>query len=107
MYETKNQIFPYGFRDSFNPPPSGYPGNAAYDRWGWWWFNFMPGYDDDAQKKALRCPSKLLRNPSLTSNLLYSNYGVNRSICKSAQDIQNKKEFVGAAPTYDNQAGLC
>ena len=96
MYETKNQAFPYGFRDSFTPPPGGYPGNAAYDRMGWWWFNVLEGYGDETKKRTLRCPSKLLRHYNLTSNLLYGNYGVNRSICKSPDGIQSHwKEFVG------------
>jgi len=97
MYETKNQAFPYGFRYSFTPPPGGFSGNAAYDGRGWWWFNVMEGYGDDTKNRALRCPSKSLRHPGLTSNLLYGNYGVNRSICKSPDDIQKyRKEFVGA-----------
>lgn len=96
MYETKNQAFPYGFRDSFTPPPGGFPGSAAYDRRGWWWFNVMEVYGYDTKKRALRCPSKLLRHPSLTSNLLYGNYGVNRSICKSPDDnLIRREEFVG------------
>jgi len=97
MYESKNHAFPYGFRDSFTPPPGGFSGDAAYDRRAWWWFNIMEGYDNDAKKRTLRCPSKSLRHPKLTTNILYGNYGVNRSICKSPDDIQShKKEFVGA-----------
>jgi len=97
MYENKKEAFPYGFRDSFTPPPGGFPGSSVYDRWGWWWFNVMEGYGDETKKRTLRCPSRLLRHPSLTNNLLYGNYGVNRSICKSPDDIQRqRKEFVGA-----------
>ena len=97
MYETKHQAFPYGFQDSFIPPPGDFSGSAVYDRLGLWWFNKMEGYDGDTQRRALCCPSKLLRDPSLTRNLLYGNYGVNRSICKSPDDIQrNRKEFIGA-----------
>jgi prepilin-type processing-associated H-X9-DG protein/prepilin-type N-terminal cleavage/methylation domain-containing protein len=97
MYETKNQAFPYGFRDSFTPPPGGYLGSTAYDRLGLWWFHGMEGYNDDTQRRILLCPSKLLRHPSLTRNLLYGNYGVNRSICKSPDDTRTRREeFVGA-----------
>ena len=97
IYETKHQAFPYGFRDSFTEPPGGFASRSVYDRWGWWWFNFMEGYDDDVKKRTLRCPSRLVRNPRLTNNLLYGNYGVNRSICKSLDDIRSRrKEFVGA-----------
>ena len=97
MYESKNHAFPYGFRDSFTPPPGGFPGNATYDRRAWWWFNNMEGYDRDAKKRTLRCPSKSLRHSKLKTNILYGNYGVNRSICKSPVDIRKyKKDFVGA-----------
>ena len=97
MYETKNQAFPYGFQDYFTPPPGGFLGSTAYDRLGWWWFNVMEGYDDDTQRRTLHCPSKLLRHPKLTNNLLYGNYGVNQSICKNPDDIRShRKEFVGA-----------
>jgi prepilin-type processing-associated H-X9-DG protein len=97
MYESKNHAFPYGFRDSFTPPPGGFPGNSEYDKRAWWWFNVMEGYGDGIKRKALRCPSKLLRHPDLINNILYGNYGVNRSICKSPDDIKKYwKEFVGA-----------
>ena len=97
MYEEKNHAFPYGFRDSFTKPPGGFPGDATYNRQGWWWFNIMEGYDDETKKRTLRCPSKSLRHPRLTTNILYGNYGVNRSLCKSPDGIQKYwKEFVGA-----------
>lgn len=97
MHETKNQAFPCSYQFIRDPPPGGYPGSGGYDKIGWWWFNFMEGYEDYEKKMALRCPSKLLRHPDLTSNLLYGNYGVNRSICKSPDDIRKYKEdFVGA-----------
>ena len=98
MYRDKNYAFPYGFRDSFDDaPPSGFPGDASYDRRAWWWFNIMEGYENGANKRILQCPSKSLRHPKLKTNILYGNYGVNRSICKSPGDIRKyKKEFVGA-----------
>jgi len=98
MYKDKNEAFPYGFRDSFDEPPGGFSGDSEYDRQAWWWFNIMEGYDNDAMKITLQCPSKSLRHPKLTTNILYGNYGVNRSICKSPGDIRKyKKEFVGAS----------
>jgi len=97
MYEENNQSFPYGFRESFDPPPGGFLRSSVYDGQGWWWFHVMGRYVDKTKKSALRCPSKLVRNPRLKSNPLYGNYGVNRSLCKSPDDIQrDRKEFVGA-----------
>ena len=97
MYKDKKEEFPYGFRDSFTSPPGGFPGDSEYDRQAWWWFNIMEGYENDANKRILQCPSKSLRHPKLITNILYGNYGVNRSICKSPVDIRKyKKDFVGA-----------
>ncbi len=98
MYETDNQTFPYGFRFSLTPPPGGYSGFLEYDRPGWWWFNFIEGFykKSDSKRTVVKCPSKQLRNPKLKNNILCGNYGVNQSICKSSDDIQNhRKEFIG------------
>jgi prepilin-type processing-associated H-X9-DG protein len=95
MYEDDNQTFPYGFFDSFTPPPGGYVGSPAYDRMGWWWFHFLEGYDQ-MNSTLFRCPSELLSDPKLKSSVLYGNYGVNRSICRSSDDVRSQREeFVG------------
>jgi len=102
MYETDNETFPYGFLDQFNPaPPGGFVGDPTKDRLAWWWFHFMEGYTD-TKKKMLRCPSKLLNNPSLNNNILYGNYGVNHSICKGPKEIQNPTEFAGVPLCKDD-----
>lgn len=97
IYEADNQTFPYGFFSSFTPPPGGFPGNRAYDGIGWWWFNYtsdLPG-TNRGKKTTLWCPSRLIRDPKL-DYVLHSNYGVNRSICKSPGNIQSdRKEFLG------------
>ena len=98
MYEAENQTFPYGFHFSHTPPPGGYPGYIQYDRPGWWWFNFIEGFykKSDSKRTVVKCPSKQLRNPKLKNNILCGNYGVNRSVCKSSDDIQShRKEFTG------------
>jgi len=98
VYETENQILPYGFHNTLTQPPGGYPGYAQYDRKGWWWFNHIGGLYNKAESKksVLHCPSKRLKNPKLKNNILCGNYGVNRSICKSSDDIQNhREEFIG------------
>ncbi len=94
MYETENQTLPYGFYDSLTPPPGGYPGYGQYDRRGWWWFNYITNYSkkDKGKKTVIACPSKQLNNPNLKNNILCGNYGVNRSICKSSDDIQSRRK---------------
>ena len=97
MYETENQRFPYGFYHTFTPPPGGYPGNIAFDRLGWWWFNYTSDYPgrNRGERTTLWCPSRRIKDPEF-NYILHGNYGVNRSICKSSDDIQrNREEFVG------------
>lgn len=95
MYENDNQTFPHGFFDSFTPPQGGYVGSPTYDRMGWWWFHFLEGYND-MDSAIFRCPSKSLGHPRLQSCILYGNYGVNLSICRSPDDTQSRsEEFVG------------
>jgi len=96
MYDADHQTFPHGFVDSFTPPPGGYLGSPAYDRVGWWWFHFLKGYSD-TKGPLLCCPSKSLSHPSLKDNVLYGNYGVNRSVFKSPGAVQQqRREFVGS-----------
>jgi hypothetical protein len=99
MYSTSHETFPYGFKDIFNPaPPGGFLGDPSRDRMGWWWFNFMEGYAD-AKKKTLCCPSKSLTNSSLKDCLLYGNYGINRSICKTQdEEVRSSKGKVAWSP---------
>ena len=60
----------------------------------------MEGYAD-TRKKELYCPSKSLDDPGLNNNILYGNYGVNRSICKSPHGVQDQQEFDGASLCKD------
>jgi len=95
MYDTDHGSFPYGFISQLDPePPGGFIGDATKDMRGWWWFHLMEGYAD-TRKKELYCPSKSLDDPGLNNNILYGNYGVNRSICKSPHGIQSQAEFAG------------
>ena len=98
LYEYENQTFPYGFYSTFAPPPGGYVSGSSYAAMGWWWFHFTEGFIKKPNRKTMIicCPSKRLNDPQLTNNILCGNYGVNRSICKSSDDIlRNKEEFVG------------
>jgi prepilin-type processing-associated H-X9-DG protein len=93
MYETENQTFPYGFRNTLTLPPGGYPGNITYDRTGWWWFNYISDYSTigKGKKTILWCPSRSIQDPKF-DYVLHGNYGINRSICKSSDDRQNRRE---------------
>lgn len=97
VYETENQTLPYGFHNTLTQPPGGYPGGSAYDRIGWWWFNYISDYSrmDKGKKAALWCPARQIKELEF-DYVLHGNYGVNRSICKSFDDRQShREEFVG------------
>ena len=97
MYETENETLPHAFdRPSHGrPPPGGCPGNFAYDRRGWWWFNYTTDYSrkDKDKKTVLWCPSRQIRNPKLKGYVLHGNYGVNQYICKSSSGRESHAEF--------------
>ncbi len=98
MYETENGTFPYAFSKPSGSPLGGYAGNSAYDRKGWWWFNYISNYSrkNKGTKTVLWCPSRQVKDTRLQNYVLHGNYGVNRSICKSFDDIQSRREeFVG------------
>jgi len=98
MYEQENGTFPYGlFHLTFDmvPPPGGYVGNRAYDKKGWWWFHFLAGTlgEDFGKETILRCPSRSIRDPGLTENILCGNYGVNRPICVDSLQFGDNEFF--------------
>jgi type II secretory pathway pseudopilin PulG len=107
IYESENQTFPAGFFNNpgLKSPPGGYAGKLEYDRTGWWWFNFLEGFYKkyQGQKTVILCPSKLLNDSKLESDVLCGNYGVNHSICKSSDDRQPlREEFVGVPLSADS-----
>jgi prepilin-type processing-associated H-X9-DG protein len=97
MYESDNQSFPYGFYNTYTPPPGGYPGNIAFDRLGWWWFNYASDFPgrNRSERTTLWCPSRRIKDPKFDF-VIHGNYGVNRLICKSSDDVQIEgEELVG------------
>ncbi len=97
IYETDNQAFPYGFNsNSPFPPQGGYPGNSAYDRKGWWWFNCITSYPrrEKDEDSVLWCPSRQIKDPKL-DYVLHGNFGVNQSICKMSHGRESYTEFIG------------
>jgi len=105
-YESENQRFPFAFDDTpITPPPGGWPGGQAYDRVGWWWFNYIDeGFFNDVSgpKTVLLCPSKNLRDIRLKDNILCGNYGVNQSICKCTTGSLTRAEFIGTPLSLSN-----
>ena len=100
-YEIDCQSFPFAFFDQASPspvtPPGGYVGNPAYDRQGWWWFHYLSDYmaHDFSGDSVIRCPARCISNTGGKENPLCGNYGVNRSICKTARGRQSEEEFWG------------
>ena len=100
VYESTHGSFPYGIDDVTNRrPASGYPGTSSRDKMGWWWFNNLIEYDRRSKGLGtpVLCPAKQLDDPKLDRYLLVSNYGINRSICKSPDDfmVYRQTGFVG------------
>jgi len=95
VYDLENGTFPYGFDDSaFGTvvPPGGYPGSAARDLLGWWWFHSLVDIRRENFDKGtiFWCPSRRVKD----LYVLCGNYGVNRSVCRDAQEFTDS-EFVG------------
>ncbi|MFC1677719.1 prepilin-type N-terminal cleavage/methylation domain-containing protein [Planctomycetota bacterium] len=98
IYETANQRFPYAVDDTHvKPPPGGWPGEAAYDRAGWWWFSQITSYTrkNNGEGTNLLCPSKDLKGSIFDRDVLCGNYGVNQSIIKSRTGMWSWRDFVG------------
>jgi len=89
QYETEHEMLPYGIWTMRPPPPGGYVCDSRYDMPGWYWPNFIGAvrHQSRRDRKILECPSRRLRESGLSDDVLWGNYGVNRSLCRSAADI--------------------
>jgi prepilin-type N-terminal cleavage/methylation domain-containing protein/prepilin-type processing-associated H-X9-DG protein len=96
--EHNDDTFPRGYRVAF-PGPGEHLGGASGDELGRWWIDEISEFAerDDSQKRVFHCPSKQIDNLRLQDNILWGNYGLNRSICRTwpASRLQ-KGEFTGA-----------
>jgi prepilin-type N-terminal cleavage/methylation domain-containing protein/prepilin-type processing-associated H-X9-DG protein len=100
LYESNNGTFPYAFYKYLKkspPPPGGFPGNAIFDRMGWWWFNYIADYSEKYLDKdsILWCPSRQIKEAMIKYDVLCGNYGVNQSVCKCLNDNKSPVEFTG------------
>ncbi|MBN1764516.1 MAG: prepilin-type N-terminal cleavage/methylation domain-containing protein [Sedimentisphaerales bacterium] len=105
IYEYDYGTFPYSI-DTISHSDlltlDWYPGNriqGRHDPTGWWWFNNFFDYQgkDEGSKTIFLCPSKEHVFGSI-HNILWSNYGVNQSICKMITyntDLLKYNEFIG------------
>lgn len=97
MYAGENETFPQGFRPAFGGPGD-HLGSALTDQVGQWWLNDIEDFarKSDSEERVFYCPSKKLGRPKLQDNILWGNYGVNRSICRTLPPSRlHKREFTG------------
>jgi prepilin-type N-terminal cleavage/methylation domain-containing protein/prepilin-type processing-associated H-X9-DG protein len=96
--EQNDDTFPRGYRVAFLGPGESL-GIASTDPEGRWWIDEIAEYAEreKSQEEVFGCPSKRLDNLTLQDNILWGNYGLNRSICRTwpASRLQ-KREFTGA-----------
>lgn len=98
LYESENGAFPYSYNlDTASIPTGGYAGHMAYDKAGWWWFNYITDYTirELSRDSIVWCPSRQIADIRLKYNVLCGNYGVNQSVCKSSADTHKQTEFAG------------
>jgi len=101
LYDQANDTLPQGFWALRRPQPlGGYPGSPATDIPGWYWFNFTESVGERSTHSTniLECPAKNLANPRLQERILYGNYGINRSICRSSYDTAKYREAFSGPP---------
>ena len=98
MYADENETFPQGFRPAFGGP-SDHLGDKLTDQVGRWWLNDIEDFakKSDSEERVFYCPSKKLDSLNLNRNILWGNYGVNRSICRTfpGSRMPQKREFTG------------
>ena len=105
QYAEKNDdTFPKGYRVTF-PGPGEYLGSADRDPIGRWWIDEIGEFAEreKSQKGVFGCPSKRIDNPRLQDNILWGNYGANRSICRTWPASRYERgEFTGAPLSRNN-----
>ena len=99
VYEATHGALPPGFDPmGFTTPPGGWAGSAARDPSAWWWFHCL-GLRTPPRRSTeptlLRCPSNPVTDPLLSRRVLYSNYGVNWSLCRTVVAPMPNEEFRG------------
>ena len=111
-YENENRTLPYSFYRDFSfqasTPPGGYAGNSAYDKRGWWWFNFIEGYyiKSDRKETVICCPSKRLNHPVFKKDVLFfSKKGTPPGTIAESRAPAIEKGYCKRKKTVISQAG--
>ena len=100
-YEAAHQSLPYGFVGMRTPaPPGGYLGNLSVDLPGWYWPNFIQAVQHNSRRdlRILECPAKRVTGYFMERDVLCGNYGVNRSLCRTANDLSKFREAFEGLP---------
>ncbi len=97
QYEAEHETLPYGIWAMRRNPPGGDISDPRYDLPGWYWPNFIGAVRSRSQRdrKILECPSKRIER---SRSILWGNYGVNRSLCRSAADVKLFANEFGGPP---------
>lgn len=100
QYEAEHETLPYGIWGMRPAPPSGYLCDPSYDLPGWYWPDFIGAvvHRSPRDRKILECPSNRVEDIGLSRNILFGNYGVNRSLCRSAVDVTPYKDQFPGPP---------
>lgn len=97
IHTQENRFYPYGFNGLlFSQPPGDYLKYASDDFQGWWWFHYLDSAEtiDTSANGTLWCPARRLKDGVDRVNILCSNYGINYSISKIANNNE-QTEFEG------------
>ncbi len=100
QYEAEHETLPYGIWGMRPSPPSGYLSDGISDVPGWYWPDFIGAVRHQSlrDRRILECPSKRIQDPRLSRSVLFGNYGVNRSLCRSAVDVNPYKDRFPGPP---------
>jgi prepilin-type N-terminal cleavage/methylation domain-containing protein/prepilin-type processing-associated H-X9-DG protein len=96
-YESQNQTLPFGFELNRRPypypeTPNDPPGTLVQDNPGWWWFNelkiLIEPSDGWREAGMPACPCKKQEDRYMDWDNLCGNYGANRDLCPSSEDLE-------------------
>jgi prepilin-type N-terminal cleavage/methylation domain-containing protein/prepilin-type processing-associated H-X9-DG protein len=100
QYDGEHQTLPFGMNSDPGVLPPGGVAGTSLDSFAWWWFHYL-GYrtpDVINPTTALMCPAKRLESLALQANVLWGNYGVNWSLCRSPLSSSILKNARAKAP---------
>ncbi len=101
--QSENGLLPYSLDYARLPAPrGGFAGDFTLDPPAWWWFDHLEATNHSSLRESeiITCPSKRLDESSLARNLLCGNYGVNRSVCRSGNDLDPYRQAFSGPPLF-------